>query len=128
MRRLCCMLVILSLTILSAFSQDAVNVITPDKYKEAMDDSIHNVILDVRRPMEYSDGHLAKAILLDWSNQEIFKQGVEKLPKEKTYYIYCKSGKRSHAAALMMQSKGFKVFDMQGGILNWNAQGFPIEK
>ncbi len=51
-----------------------------------------------------------------------------KLDKSRTYYIYCRSGKRSHGACLKMQKQGFKVYDMEGGILNWTKLGMPVER
>ena len=83
------------------------------------------VILDVRRPDEFADGHLAEAVNLDWLNEDVFAKGMSRLDKSRTYYIYCRSGRRSNAAAVKMQAEGFKVFDMKGGYLKWTEQGFP---
>ena len=83
------------------------------------------VILDVRRPDEFADGHLAEAVNLDWLNEDVFAKGMSRLDKSRTYYIYCRSGRRSNAAAVKMQAEGFKVYDMKGGYLKWTEQGFP---
>lgn len=50
------------------------------------------------------------------------------LDKSHTYYVYCRSGKRSHNACIKMQKQGLKVFDMEGGILNWKKLGMPTTK
>ena len=50
------------------------------------------------------------------------------LDKSHTYYVYCRSGKRSHHACMKMQKQGLKVFDMEGGILNWKKLGMPTTK
>lgn len=50
------------------------------------------------------------------------------LDKSHTYYVYCRSGKRSHNACIKMKKQGFKVFDMEGGILNWKKLGMPTTK
>jgi rhodanese-related sulfurtransferase len=55
-------------------------------------------------------------------------QEMENYDKSKTYYIYCRSGRRSNSAAKYMKSKGFKVYDMQGGINNWCGQGLKVVK
>jgi rhodanese-related sulfurtransferase len=86
------------------------------------------VILDVRTPQEYAAGHLEDAVLLDWRDNVKFMQEVENYDKSKTYYIYCRSGRRSNSAAKYMKSKGFKVYDMQGGINNWCGQGLKVVK
>ena len=54
--------------------------------------------------------------------------GIKQLDKSRTYYIYCRSGKRSHGACLKMKKQGFKVYDMEGGILNWTKLGMPVER
>ena len=41
-------------------------------------------------------------------------------------YIYCRSGRRSHDAAMKMKDKGFKVADMKGGIIARKEAGMPI--
>jgi rhodanese-related sulfurtransferase len=62
-------------------------------------------------------------MLLD---KAVFEKGIKDLDKSKTYYLYCRSGRRSNSAALMMKKEGFKVFDLKGGILAWEKTGFPI--
>ena len=85
-------------------------------------------ILDVRTPEEYKEEHLAGAQQLDFLNSEAFDAGIKLLDKSHTYYVYCRSGKRSHHACMKMQKQGLKVFDMEGGILNWKKLGMPTTK
>lgn len=84
-----------------------------------------SIILDVRTPGEYQEEHVAGAQHLDFLNSEAFDEGIKRLDKSHTYYVYCRSGKRSHHACIKMQKQGFKVFDMEGGILNWKKLGMP---
>ena len=86
------------------------------------------VILDVRTPAEYAEGHLEGAKQLDYLDAEAFDAGVKSLDKANTYYVYCRSGRRSHGACEKMKAQGFKVFDMEGGYLNWTKQGLPVVK
>lgn len=85
-------------------------------------------ILDVRTPEEYKEEHLAGAQQLDFLNSEAFDAGIKLLDKSHTYYVYCRSGKRSHNACIKMKKQGLKVFDMEGGILNWKKLGMPTTK
>ncbi len=55
-------------------------------------------------------------------------EGVKHLDKQRTYYVYCRSGKRSNAAATYLLGQGFRVRDMQGGYLRWTAEGRPVVK
>ena len=86
------------------------------------------IILDVRTPGEYKEEHLAGAQQLDFLNTSVFDAGIKLLDKSHTYYVYCRSGKRSHNACMKMQKQGLKVFDMERGILNWKKLGMPTTK
>ena len=86
------------------------------------------IILDVRTPGEYKEEHLAGARQLDFLNTSVFDAGIKQLDNTHTYYVYCRSGKRSHHACMKMQKQGLKVFDMEGGILNWKKLGMPTTK
>ena len=71
---------------------------------------------------------MAQAINLDWLNQTVFINGLAKLNKQKTYYVYCRSGRRSQAAAEKLKAEGFQVIDLKGGYLHWVEAGMPIVK
>lgn len=107
---------------------DGINVLSPkDFIKQAKADTT-SIILDVRTPGEYKEEHLAGAQQLDFLNSEAFDAGIKQLDNTHTYYVYCRSGKRSHHACMKMQKQGLKVFDMEGGILNWKKLGMPTTK
>ena len=107
-------------------AQNGVEVLTPQEFIAAAEADSAAVILDVRQPDEFAAGHLAKAINLDWLNPSEFSEGMAKLDKDHTYYIYCRSGRRSNAAASKMKREGFRVFDMKGGYLQWTSEGRPV--
>ena len=77
---------------------------------------------------EYAAGHLQGARNLDWLNPAAFEKGLQGLDKSRTYFVYCRSGKRSNAAAKRMKREGFKVYDLSGGYLKWTEQALPITK
>lgn len=76
------------------------------------------VIVDVRQPSEYADGHVPGAILLP--DNTIAKQAEAVLSdKNVILLVYCRSGRRSKAAAEHLIRLGYKrVYDF-GGILDW---------
>ena len=86
------------------------------------------VLLDVRKPEEFAEGHIAGARNLDFLNTESFGQGIKSLDRTRTYYIYCRSGGRSAKAAKQMRGLGLKVVDMKGGMLLWTELGLPVSK
>jgi rhodanese-related sulfurtransferase len=84
------------------------------------------IILDVRTPEEYADGYIAESIPLDFYADD-FEAELDKLDKNKTYLVYCRSGNRSGKSVKMMKDLNFReVYDVDGGILRWEAAGFPM--
>lgn len=107
---------------------DGINVLSPKDFIEQAKADTTSIILDVRTPDEYKEEHLAGAQQLDFLNTSVFDAGIKLLDKSHTYYVYCRSGKRSHNACIKMKKQGLKVFDMEGGILNWKKLGMPTTK
>lgn len=84
------------------------------------------VILDVRTPAEFSDGHIANAINIDAQSGN-FAAEIEALDKTKTYAVYCRSGNRSGTATQIMAEAGFsKLYNMNGGTIDWTNSGFAL--
>lgn len=92
--------------------------------QQAYERKLHHentVLLDVRTPEEYNEGHLKNAVLLDY-NGGLFDSAFMMLAKEKTYLIYCRSGMRSDNAATKMKTAGFKkVYQLKNGIKAWKG-------
>ena len=85
-------------------------------------------ILDVRSKEEFDSGHIEGAYLIPVSELE---NRLAELPKDKPVIVYCRSGNRSTSAANILLEKGFKeIFNMTGGITEWQSNGFPtiVEK
>mgnify|MGYP002629041982 CR=1 FL=1 len=84
------------------------------------------VILDVRTPEEFAEGHLDRAQLIDFYQAD-FAQQLADLDPSVPYVLYCRSGNRSGQAADMMRELGFvDVVDVDGGILAWSDAGLPV--
>ncbi len=80
------------------------------------------LLLDVRTPEEYSEGHIEGALNLDIYDKQ-FSIELDKLDKTKPVYVYCKSGGRSSNASEIMKEKGFKeVYNLVGGY-----SGYPYK-
>ena len=86
------------------------------------------VILDVRTPEEYADGHLANATNIDFKATD-FADKVGKLDKLKTYLVYCRSGHRSASAVEVMKTQSFQtLYNLDGGITQWTTDKNPVVK
>ncbi|MFP4654416.1 MAG: rhodanese-like domain-containing protein [Methanohalobium sp.] len=112
-------------------STEDVTKISPNKLKQILDSDREGdfVVVDVRQPEEYEQGHLpgAKLIPLDELDAR-----YDELDKTKNIITYCRAGRRSLGAATHLCGLGFKnVYTMDGGFLEWNYKtlsGFPEEK
>ncbi|MBC90843.1 MAG: rhodanese [Flavobacteriaceae bacterium] len=83
----------------------------------------NNELLDVRSLEEYKNEHIPNSILLDINYPREFMEKLESMDKNKSYFIYCRSGNRSSKACLIMNNMGFKnTFNLLGGILEWEGK------
>jgi rhodanese-related sulfurtransferase len=83
------------------------------------------VILDVRTPSEFANGHIENAVNLDYYS-ETFKNVLNKLDYNKTYLIYCRTASRSGRVLDLMKELGFReVYNIAGGITDWKEAGLP---
>lgn len=78
-------------------------------------------IVDVRTAAEYTEGHIAGAVNIDVNSAE-FDSAITKLDKSQTVALYCRSGRRSKVAAGKVAAAGYKVVELDGGILSWQGE------
>lgn len=84
------------------------------------------VVLDVRTPGEFSQGHIQGAMNID-VEASTFNAEIAKLDMTKTYAVYCHSGRRSGIATAAMAKLGFKhLFNLQNGFADWMAHGMMV--
>lgn len=98
-----------------------IEMVSPVQVYEAVygEDSLQ--LVDVRTPEEYAVSHLKNAQNICVTDDD-FRDKVVSLDKYKPVYVYCRSGGRSAKAAKILKEMGFtKVYDLQGGITNWEA-------
>ena len=87
--------------------------------------SSEDLILDVRSPSEFNDGHIEGA--QNTPHEEVTNE-VEDLKKYKTVYVHCKMGGRAKMAAEVLQGAGLGniVCVSDGGIQRWNDMGWSL--
>lgn len=84
------------------------------------------VVLDVRTPQEYAEGHLEGAVLLDLNGGE-FARALPELDTGVQYLVYCRSGNRSGQAIAMMQEAGITAATNLGSLEEAaGTTGLPI--
>lgn len=107
-------------------------VLDPEEFKAALKKHESNVqIIDVRTASEIAKtGKIEGAINLDIRTTD-FKKGIMELTKNHKndiFMVYCAKGGRSANAAQMLESLSVNVYDLEGGIQNWQKQGMPLVK
>ena len=107
----------------------SIELVSPARAAEVIEEQPEGlVVLDIRTPEEYAEAHLADAIVVDYYAPD-FADQLDALDKNVPYVLYCRTGNRSSDAVKTMKSLGFaQVYEIDGGIVNWYEQGFPVEQ
>ncbi|APE06834.1 sulfurtransferase [Alteromonas sp. RW2A1] len=86
------------------------------------------LLIDVRSPEEYADGHIPGAINMPHENINGYLSKLEQ-HKNKPIIIYCRSGRRAKLAMKVLQEHDFTdVMHLEGDILGWNEAGLALEQ
>ena len=116
---------ILMITMLAALfygcGNKAIKTVGADEFAELTTQKDVRLI-DVRTPEEYAEGHLAGAENIDVKAAD-FAERIKGI--EGSVAVYCRSGKRSMAAAAQLAANGCTVYNLDGGILAWQKAGKP---
>ncbi|MBR3377116.1 MAG: rhodanese-like domain-containing protein [Mogibacterium sp.] len=92
--------------------------ISQNKAMKIMEEETGYLIVDVRRPDEFAEGHIEGAINVP--NEEIADEMPEKLPdKDQLLLVYCRTGRRSKEAAEKLAKIGYTNIYEIGGINTW---------
>ena len=95
--------------------------ITMDDAVTMMAQETGYIILDVRRPDEFSAGHIPNAINVP--NETIGTDEIPELPnKDQLIMVYCRSGRRSKEASEKLVKLGYTNIVEFGGILDWKGE------
>lgn len=103
---------------------DLSSEITPQQYNAAfLEANASHFLLDVRTPQEFQEGHLENASNIA---VEILDSRLAEVPPDQPIVLYCRSGNRSAQAAQILRANGYtQVYDL-GGIIDWEAAGYPV--
>jgi L-ascorbate metabolism protein UlaG (beta-lactamase superfamily)/rhodanese-related sulfurtransferase len=96
--------------------------LTPDEFEKSYI-ADGTVTIDVRTADEFAQGHLYHAVNIDWQKDGFMDEIKENFNTTLTLAIYCRSGKRSAAAAQALSDAGYKVLNLTGGYTAWTEAG-----
>lgn len=105
---------------------EQLDTISLTDWKNNYDNEKEFIIVDVRTPEEFEEGHIENSININFYESN-FEDQINNLDKDKKYLIYCRSGARSSKTLELMKELNFnEVYDLQGGFINWNLAGYKI--
>jgi rhodanese-related sulfurtransferase len=81
-------------------------------------------ILDVREDWEWNAGHIEGSTHIPLN--ELLAGRMEDLDQARPVVAVCKTGNRSEVAALMLRARGFEAHNLEGGVEDWEGEGFPL--
>tara|TARA_B100001057_G_C22486467_1_gene808507 strand:+ start:261 stop:674 length:414 start_codon:yes stop_codon:yes gene_type:complete len=100
--------------------------ITSQKLTELMNKEAA-VVVDVRDKNEFSQGHIAGAINIPFSDFQT--RCSELTDKTKSVIVACKMGQHSGPAGVILRKNGFSsVYRLTGGMSEWRSQNLPVVK
>ena len=100
--------------------------VSPQVFADAIRSDTSIVLIDVRSPKEMQRGFISGAVNMDFNGPD-FEKSIDDLDRNKNYFIYCASGKRSDKAQQLMKKKGFThTTVLEGGLTEWVAAGLPV--
>ena len=106
----------------------AIELVTAQEAAATLEDTTPEIVLDVRTPEEFAEGHIAGAINVDYYAAD-FRSQLEALDPGANYVLYCRSGNRSAETAQLLNDLEFQAVDeIDGGILAWLDAGLPLAR
>ena len=110
----------------SLFGAKAQNNLSIEEFRQALAPDTR--LIDVRTEAEFTDGHLRGAVNFDWFRNDFTEQIKAAFSKETPLYVYCRSGRRSAAAAEKLTGEGYTVYNMLGGYQAWTKAGMEVTR
>lgn len=81
------------------------------------------VVVDVREPQEYAEGHVPGALLIPLAQ---VADRILEVPAADRVYVICRSGRRSQVAAEALRRAGISAVSVDEGTLGWAERGRPV--
>jgi rhodanese-related sulfurtransferase len=107
-------------------NKQSIATIEVQELKQLLDADPNLCLIDVREVYEWQTGHIEGASLIP--KEELTTRIESKISdRDHPIYLHCKGGVRSLYAAQCLMDMGFKnVYSVNGGILEWEGQGYPV--
>ena len=94
----------------------SLNNVTKEEFARAVKKDPGAIILDVRTPDEFQLDHLENALNFNYLSRTL-SDDIDTLNPDKSYYVYCKTGRRSLRVCTLLKNAGFKhVYNLDEGL------------
>ena len=88
-----------------------------DFFEQAKADQ-NGILLDVRTSLEFQQNKIVDCINISYLSDQLADE-LEQLPKEKTYYVFCRTGRRSLRVCVLLKNAGYQhIFNLENGIIS----------
>ena len=110
-------------SLFNLFGQDnTLKTVGVDEFEEFIADT-NAILLDVRTAAEHAEGFIPGTDYnIDVLEDTFTNIATETLPNDRPVALYCRSGRRSKSAADQAVKLGFKVVELDGGIISWKGE------
>lgn len=81
------------------------------------------ILLDVRTPEEFAQGHLPGAVLIP---HDQLAARLDEIDRDRWVLVYCRSGKRASTAQDILEEAGIEVRQIEGSWLRWQEEDRPV--
>jgi rhodanese-related sulfurtransferase len=97
--------------------------VDPDRARELIEAGAVQLV-DVREPYEWEAGRIAGARHIEL---ERLVSEADSLDRERPVLFYCRVGSRSGMAAEAFRRAGYDAHSIDGGLVEWDRRGHPLE-
>ena len=122
--------IIMSFSIFNLFGQSTppFKSVEVAEFEKAMANK-ESIVLDVRTPEEYAEGHIPGTHFnINVLDGDFTQKALGALPKERVVALYCRRGNRSKTAAKILANNGYTVVELASGFRGWVAAGKEVER
>jgi rhodanese-related sulfurtransferase len=81
-------------------------------------------LIDVRQRYEHEAGRIADSPLIELGE---LSGRAQEIDRERPVVFYCRTGSRSAMATEAFRAAGYDAHNMAGGLVEWHADGLPLE-
>ena len=113
------------MNLLATLFGSPVNSISPAEAHQRLSQKPRPFLLDVRQPEEFRADRIAGAKLIPLGE---LRSRLNELPKNQEIICVCHSGSRSVNATRILSGAGFRVANLQGGMIAWSRSGLPVSR